>query len=240
MSHKLLTISFVAAALLASVTTHADDKYYQIKSVTVQDVTAQYPAVDAAIFDNGLASCKPEQINSNAPSDVLGDIDAAGVIIDQIMNLGRKVWNIIALGKPVTNINFDVANALPKGVTCWRDLQNWSAPQSKVYAIQYKNGFGMNVIDFAFRVTFVPGGNYKGQGKYIANATVQPAHLTVQWGFNFDAAAEVPLVFNQGTSEDPIAALQLNIHWKTNTVVTHAEQTETFYLNGAGVFQKMP
>jgi hypothetical protein len=90
----------------------------------------------------------------------------------------------------------------------------------------------MNVVDFAYRVVFTAGGSLNGQGKYITNATIMPADMNVSWGFTFNANAEVPSVFNTGSSGQPVAGMQLLMKWSVDTVMSHIEQAETFYVGG--------
>lgn len=155
------------------------------------------------------------------------------VIIDQVINVGQKIWNVISLGQPVVNLKLDSANALPKGITCWTQLQGWNVPKSKLYRIQYES-LGRTAADLTFRVVSIAGGNYNGKGKYITNASVQVANLQVNWLYTFNVQAEIPMVFNQGTSEDPVAALQLNVNVKLDSKLSHKEQTLSFFLTGDG------
>ncbi|MBK7962300.1 MAG: hypothetical protein IPK04_14640 [Bdellovibrionales bacterium] len=158
---------------------------------------------------------------------------------DEIINVGTKVWSIIEAGRPVSSQKIESANALPKGVEEWTDLQGWSAPVSRVYSIVYENGFGITMIDLTFRVTFNYGGNYRGRGKYIANASVQIENLRIGFGgIKYDVQVDVPAVFNQGTTEDPIAGMQLNIKRVADTIFSRNENTDSFFLNGLGVLEK--
>lgn len=250
---KILSLVFVSAlALNAQAADQTQDaKYYQLTKVRVTDVTEQYAGqvrefAQAGLYENCNAQQKPT--GNMVPMDAVTNpvsgaldpiIDQIGVTIDKIVNLGQKVWNIIELGRPVVNVNSYTANALPAGVQCWSDLTGWQIPQSKVYRVQYENGFGMNVVDFAYRVTFTAGGSLNGQGKYITNATIMPANMNVSWGFNFNASAEVPSVFNTGTKESPVAGMQLLMKWNIKTVMNDVQQAETFYVGGDNTLKHM-
>ncbi|MGZ3769831.1 MAG: hypothetical protein ACXVCP_09395 [Bdellovibrio sp.] len=218
-----------------------DKAYYEIKNVKVTDVTEKYAQAGLLKTNpNGLnqdCNVEDKKINSESPTDPLKDIE---VVVDQIINIGKKIFAIVEAGRPVVNLKFDNANALPKGLTCWSDLAGWNVPQSKVYNVQYENGFGMTVVDFTYRVLYTAGGNYNGVGKYITNATVQPANVSVGWGFNFDATATIPSVFNTGSKEEPVAGMQMNMEWKLTNVVTHEQGAESYYVSGENKMQKMP
>lgn len=251
---------FLAAAALSSATAFAnvqgnlesaagsvetkEAKYYSIKRVVIEEVTdkdAQALATDSV---GNFANCDASGTvtpNGEVPSvpgmeNPLGMID---IIVDQIINTGRKIWAVIDAGRPVVNAKIDVAHALPKGLGCWTDLTNWKQPVSKTYRASYQNGFGMNVVDFSFRLNYIYGGSYKGQGQYIANASISPVKLDVAWGFTFNAGAEVPIVFNQGSAENPLAGMQVNLKWSVDTAIQHKESAEMFFAGGDGTFRRL-
>ncbi|WP_413288509.1 hypothetical protein [Bdellovibrio sp. HCB337] len=243
---KLLSLVFVTAlAINAQAADKIDAKYFELTKMTRTDVTEQYDAkfgattfAQAGLYENCNTGAN-NGTNGNmvtfageAPELGLGVLDQAEVIIDQVINLGKKIWAVVETGRPVVNVQAYTANALPKGVQCWSDLSGWQIPQSKVYRVQYENAYGMKVVDFAYRVTFTAGGSVNGQGKYITNATIMPADVNVSWGFTFNASAEVPSVFNTGSKEDPVAGMQLLMKWSVDTVMNHVEQAETFYIGG--------
>jgi len=245
---KILSLVFVSALALNAQAADKDAKYYQLTKVKVTDVTEQYAAQSHQLAQVGLyEDCNPSQKpNSVKPFDSttepgigLDPLDQVNIIIDKIVNIGKKVWGLIETGRPVVNVTTYTANALPAGLQCWSDLAGWQIPQSKVYRVQYENGFGANVVDFAYRVTFTAGGSLNGQGKYITNATIAPADLNVSWGFNLTANAEVPSVFNTGTKEAPVAGMQMLMKWNIKTVVSHVEQAETFYVGGDNVMKHL-
>ena len=237
---KILPLVFVSALALNAQAADKDAKYYTLAKVKMTDVTEQYAAKNHQLAQAGLyEDCNANQAPNNVkpfdntvPGISLDPIDQANIILDKIVNLGKKVWALVETGRPVVNITTYTANALPAGLQCWSDLAGWQIPQSKVYRVQYENAYGMNVVDFAYRVTFTAGGNLNGHGKFLTNATIAPADLNVSWGFNITANAEVPSVFNMGTKEDPVAGMQMLMKWNIKTVMSHVEQAETFYVGG--------
>lgn len=241
---------FLVCATAFAINAHAvdknDSKYFQLGKVKVTEVTDQYPSVEP-LTQPGLGEECNENQNPNAtgldkgvpslnPTDSLDEIS---IIIDKIINIGKKVWAVVETGRPVVNIKTYTANALPYGLKCWSDLSGWQVPQSKVYRVEYENLYGMGVVDFAYRVTFTAGGSLKGQGKYITNATIMPADLYVSWGYTFNANAEVPSVFNTGSAEQPVAGMQMLMKWSVDTVMTHAESAETYYVGGDNTMKEM-
>lgn len=234
--------------LALGISSHAlavDEQYFQIKKVTVRDVTPAFEKFDISDKVERLDKC-----DSNAPLRIVGSEKAAvqdpasalgaiEVFVDQIINIGKKIWAIVDAGRPVVNIRIDSANALPRGVTCWSDLAGWQAPQSKVYNVQYENSFGMVVIDYSYRVTFTAGGSVDGVGKYLTNATFMPANVEVAWGFDLAADAQVPSVFNMASKQDPVAGMQMNMHWTVKSPVSHMQATETFFVTGKNELSRL-
>lgn len=221
-----------------------DREYYSIKDVQVTDVTEITNQAEIFSKYNGFGLNQDCNSNSKVLPKYSGDsliddlksglnvLDTIEVIVDKIINIGKKIFVVVEAGKPVVNLKLDTANALPQGLTCWSDLSGWQFPQSKVYNVKYKNAYGMTVVDYTYRVTYTAGGSVDGIGKYITNATFQPANIYVAWGFEFDASAVIPSVFNTGSRQDPVAGMQMNMQWKVTSPLAHAQSTETYFVSG--------
>ncbi len=217
--------------------------YYSLSQPEIQEITQEElfrlnpgfranEVIDFGQCDENIFG----RVQKNNASESLSEL---GIYLDQIINIGKKIWNIVAAGSPVANFKADVAYALPRGVTCWNQLSGWSMPASRTYKVTYKNKFGVEVIQYAYQITFTHGGQFQQQGAYITNASILPAHINVAWGFQFDATAEVPSVFNIGTMQEPVGGMQLMMSWKITNILTHEQKTETFYINGRGDIQKL-
>ena len=152
--------------------------------------------------------------------------------LNQIIAIGEKLWRLIEAGRPVVNYRAPVVHALPLANICWTDLESWRPPVSKVWEVNYKNGFGVNVVKFRFRVVYTPGGKYEENGAYLANVTVMPAALDVAWGYTMNAETIVGRAINLGTKKNPIAGLQLLITWNVKTIVKDSTQSETIFIRG--------
>lgn len=166
-------------------------------------------------------------------------VGKAEFVVDQIINIGKKIWKIIEAGKPVMNIQTDVATALPKGATCWQDLERWQAPVSKVYRTVAKNKLGGTVANFQFRILYIYGGSVKGIGKYIGYASMIPVNASVSWGYKLNAQGSVPAVFNLGTKENPLAGMQLVMSYRLESPLKTIEQSQAFFLNGHGQLKQL-
>ena len=221
--------AFASSALVGT----SSDSYFQIGSVTVQEAKTDISALNLDLTN--MSDC-----TQAAPlADETGVLDDVGVSLDKIINIGKKVWDIVAKGKPVVSLKTDVAHALPAGVTCWRDLTNWSMPQAKTYEVSYKNVYGFEVVHFSYRVVYTSGGSFKNTGKYLTQATIMPANVYVAWGFQLDALAEVPLVMNMGSVESPVAGMQLDMKWKVTSPLAESQMTESYAISGDGTFKSL-
>ncbi|MBO4555931.1 MAG: hypothetical protein J5706_04160, partial [Elusimicrobiales bacterium] len=175
-----------------------------------------------------------------APAPSFGEqMDNAGQVvglIDQIVNLVDKVFGIIAKNQPVVNINVNYANAVPYGVSHWTQLQNWKTPAVKRYQITYKNGLGGEVVNIVYQLHYTYGGTLNGKGQFLTGVTIEPISVNTAWGYNVDMTAEVPdsTIANVGTSEDPIASMQVQLKYKIHTIMSDVQEKVIFYVRGDG------
>lgn len=199
-----------------------DDPYFTITSIEVFEVKDEY---DLSQYEIGTGQ-------TVKPTDEI-------VVIDRIINLGKKIWKIVEENKPVVDVREDVASALPQGVQSWNELESWNMPQSKVYGVIYRNGFNKNIVKFYFRVIYTAGGTYESKGKYLSRVTVVPALLEVAWGYNVAVEGGVPAVANAGTKENPLAQAEILVRWNVKTVVKEARTTASFFVRGDGTFSRL-
>jgi hypothetical protein len=196
--------------------------FYSIESSKIEEVT---PPSQAKANMDGAASTLA----------ALGG--SANPVVD-VINIGKELWPIVEKNKPVANVQeADVASAVPS--TNWQLLAGWSAPQKRTFHVPYKNALGMTLVDFTFDVIYTYGGSYNGAGHYISGVTIVPSELNVQWGFTFNADVKVVNVTNAGSVADPLAAMQIQMHWGVVNVISHAENTENFYIRGDGEFSQI-
>jgi hypothetical protein len=161
-------------------------------------------------------------------------IAEAEVILDQIVNLGKKIWSIVEANKPVVSFKNQTASALPKGVESWLDLDSWDNARAQTYRLVYKNLYGMTVVEFAYRIVYVAGGSYQGKGKYLAQITVYPETVDVAWGYKFSAEASIPTLLNHGTREAPVAGAEINVDWVIETPLKYSRNTTSYAVRGDG------
>lgn len=183
----------------------------------------------------------PPKSSSGTISDLKGLVEDL-VDLDNILNgiekIGARVWRIIEANRPVVSTQSQVANALPKNVSCWMDLENWQVPKSYKYNVKYSNLFGMDVVNFTFRVLYTYGASYMGRGQYLSNVSVHPAELDVMWGYTFNSKVIVERLINLGTKENPVAGMEMKLTWQISTPMKDSQQTETFFVSGNGEFKR--
>lgn len=149
-----------------------------------------------------------------------------------IVNLAKKVWSLVEANKPVADIRFSYANALPQGLKSGEELQGFSDLQFRSMRYHGVNGFGMNVFDVTYTLIHRYGGNYDGVGKYLENVTVLPQKVSVLWGYNVSMAVEKISTVNVGTKASPIASLLMGVNSKVSTVLKTSEKHEVFSFRG--------
>jgi len=170
-----------------------------------------------------------------------GQVNQVIGTLDNIVNLMDKVWTIIQKNQPVVNISTNYANAVPYGMSHWSQLQGWSRPATANYSFSMKNGFGMNVVKVSYQVHYTYNGNYKGKGKFLTGVTVEPLNVETAWGYNVNLVSEVPdsTIANVGTSDDPIAAMQVKLKWNVHTAVKDITSEAIYYVRGDGQMEEM-
>jgi hypothetical protein len=143
---------------------------------------------------------------------VSGNIQTGSLELDTILNLGKQAWKIIQNNAPVVETRLASANALPQGIQCWNQLERWQAIRSVDYQVAFKTVVGLDAVKYVARLTYVYGGSHKGKGRFIANAMVKNKEINVNWSNQLNVDVEIPTVVNAGTSENPVAVMQVNIN----------------------------
>jgi len=195
---------------------------WEIKSVEIHQVVDQVPSTALIPTDNGCT----QSMHTNA-------LDMTD--LSQIFTLGQKAWEIVQANKPVVNVGQSpMLSALPFNNGCWMDLVGWQQPKVQTYEVAYKNAFGMEVVQFRFRVQFNYGGSVNGAGKFLANVTVVPDTVNVTWGYTFSANVTGEQALNLGTAAQPLAGLGLTVNWSVKTVMKESDNSFHFFVEGDG------
>lgn len=202
-------------------------------NVSINEVETPADVKDSIWAAMTRESALPDAKRVNGEGGTVGDdLDAANVILDKVINLGKKVWKVVADNQPVLNLKFDFANALPQGVTAASDLSGFSELQYKSFVYSGTNGFGVEVFKVQYTVVYQHGGAFAGKGAYIAAASVVPQDVSVLWGYDLGMDVQNVSVSNIGSSESPVAGMTLMAHIKVSTVIKKTEINEIFAIRG--------
>lgn len=204
-----------------------DEDYFTISKITVTEIEINDELVWA-----------PQYLGFDKN---LGEVI---MVVDKLIALGKKIWTIIEAGKPVVNVNMGAPiSVLPRtedgDAVAFYDMDSWNMPMAKTYKVEYKNGFGMNVIAFDYTVNFQYGGKYNDKGAYITGLNVQASNTTVSWGFNFDAKSQLMSIVNHGSKDSPVAGAMIRIDYTAKSVFRQISTSESFHVNGLGKIQAM-
>jgi hypothetical protein len=229
-------LSAVSQANEVTPETLVNEAYFTIESVELEEVSGDPLETRASRF-----------IKDPAPATISGASDWIGKILNPskiatniIVNIGKQLWTIVEANRPVIRVSQEAsAHALPQGVQSWRELERWQVPASRAYRLSYKNAYGAKVVDFTYRILYTYGGSIGGVGQYLTQVSIIPAHVSVAWGYTFEAQASVPSVTNAGTVKEPVAAAQLQLRWAVSTVLKRDETTVDYYVRGDGYFQAL-
>lgn len=239
--HLKSVATLVSAVLFAGAQSSAQefdlDKYFTITSTTIE-ATESGDAWKANSSLKDLAPSLTECRNRDVGNRMANDLENP-ISLDDILNFGKKVWEIIVENQPQVNASFMAASAMPAGLNCWDQMESWSVPEVKNFKIVLKNAFNVEVIVFNYRLVYTYGGSYKGTGKYLASVKVLPSEISVAWGYKFNATTSIPHVFNSGTTADPVGSMEVLVDWSVSTPLQYKQQSQGYYVDGRGSFKSL-
>lgn len=185
------------------------------------------------IFDTTSASPLAPYVET--AKDLSEIVDEGNKIVDGLINIGQKLWAIVKAGRPVVNINIGPsANALPKGVTCWDELETWKTPTVFRAKASLENLYGFPLAEFQFDVIFTHGGSFNGKGQYLTHVQVFPSDVYAFWMQEFNASVEIASLVNVGTKANPIAGMQIDISWQLKNFLNEVQQSASVFVTGDG------
>ena len=182
----------------------------------------------------------PAPSKSKLP-DAVGGGGSVLPVLDEIVNVGLKVWKIIVDNKPVVDVKTQYATALPKGSSGWSDVSGWHVPVGTIYELTAKNAYGLKMIDVRYQVLRTYGGSYQGKGQYLTAVTVEPLRVDVGWAYHFSMEASVPdtSIVNVGTSADPVAGMMATLGWRISTPIKDSSGKGLYFLQGDGAYKEI-
>jgi len=238
---KKTILIIIAAMLLPSGAVFGDENTDQ-KQFEINPNSAKIEEISIPADELEALVAKDREAQEEAVSVSRGG--GAGAVIDiasNIVNLVDKTFKIIAKGQPVVNINTNYANAVPSNIKHWTQLQNWAGPRIRRYSFSVSNLYGMDVVKVVYQVHYNYGGNFKGRGRFLTGVTIEPISVYTLWGFNLDMTAEVPdsTIANVGTTENPIASMQVQLKWRVHSIISDVQNKDIYYIRGDGYFKQI-
>jgi len=205
-------------------------QYFEISEPEIVKLSEGVLNID--IESDLRAQCENERLIKSQRLEVLD-------VLDDVINLGEKIWSIVKDGQPTADYQSKSANALPSSADCAFELTNWQRPMVSTYQVTYKNGFNMTVVSMIYRVIYTPGGKWQGAGNYLTNVSIHPYEINVSWGFNFNANVQADQPINLGSLEDPLAGLQISLEWDITNPMSTSKSKEIFFIEGTGEITKL-
>ncbi len=154
--------------------------------------------------------------------------------IGDIIAIGESLWKIVEAGKPSAHIVSNSVSALPRENPHWTLLTNWQGPMVKGYHMEVVNKLGIKVVSMDYKIIAYYGGKWKGKGQYLTNLTMISDNVSVAWGYDLRATAELMDLINTADSENPVPGCTMQMKWKTDTAVQHREGSHAVFIKGDG------
>jgi len=204
----------------------ANDPYYQVGQIKTEIKSVQETSVSPE---------EVQRLNVRDESFTLPIAPQAGADPMAIAQLLTTIWDIIVQGKPVANVQYKNATALPNVAEGkWEMLTGWKTQRTVVFSTSVTNLLGIKTVDLEYKVELLFGGSVNGKGRYVASARVVPSKVSVLWGYNLDLSVQVPVIVNIGSQDDPLAALRMDAIYKISTLVKSYSETQSYELHGDG------
>lgn len=221
----LSALALAASVSAVSASAAESNDFYTLKPAVVKEV----PPTPEELYSGSAAI--PQR-----PAPILQGLD---IDFGSMIEIGEKVLQLIAEGRPVTNIQNQSVSVIPSGLSTWQQLNGWQPPVTKVYSVSVQNLMGMTVIDMRIKVSANWGGGLDGRGKFLANVTMVPSSVYVMWGFTCNVWADHQDPVNVGASDNPVAGLGFDIRWQWGNVVNMQTGTQDYFVSGDGVIKQL-
>lgn len=207
----------------------ANKKIDSIQDVEISEVTLKI--VNKMHASSLPTDCTKNNIRSLS-LDATTNTNQKAMGLPEVSQVGELIWKIITIGKAVINADNNTFNVLP--TKCWMDLTGWKKPVSKSVQMSYKNMLNKTVAQFQIKVTFVPGGQFKGKGQYLSGISIIAEEAWVQRLYQLDVSSFVYDIRNNGSQENPIASVELVLSWTFAGPFDIDKKSMTFVISGDG------
>ncbi len=152
--------------------------------------------------------------------------------INEIVNLGEKIWKIIEKNRPVINVKYAYANAVPKGVKGPEELEGFTPMNYRSFRKFGKNWFGSTVFDLTYTLAHRYNGTYQGRGKYLDAVTVLPHKVEALWGYTVNFNVNRVSTANVGSEKAPLASIVMDLDFQVSTVLKASQYRNMYEFRG--------
>ncbi len=205
-----------------------EQDFLTIASVKVTAVPNTIPVVSPCF--TMLKDCP-----ANVPAQAALPIGSIGTIV----SIGENIWKIVEAGKPSAHIVSNSVSALPKENPNWSQMTDWQGPLIKSYHMEAVNKMGVKVVSMDYKIMAYYGGKFQGKGQYLANLTMITDNVSVAWGYDLQATAELMDLVNTTDEENPVPGCTLQMKWRTDTLLQHREGTHSIFVKGDGTVTEL-
>jgi hypothetical protein len=156
---------------------------------------------------------------------------------DDVVNLGKQIWQLLKDNQPEVAFQSKAASALPVGVKSDDELDgNWARlPRQVECRVRYKSLIGLGT-DFKYRISYLYGATYKGHGRYLKDVNVEPVNIQASSFFKISADAGVPSVYTTRVSGVTVANARITVNWQVSSLVKKTVRSESYVVSGDGSF----
>ncbi len=172
------------------------------------------------------------QIENMLDNSTRDDLPGTIKNINEIVNLGEKIWKLIEKNKPVLNAKNAYANAVPRGVKGPEELENFSTMNYKSFRKHAKNMFGSTVFDVTYVLAHRYNGQLKGNGRYLDAVTVLPHKIDVLWGYTLNFGVTRVSTANIGSEKDAIGAVVMELDFNVSTIIKASAYKNLYEFRG--------
>ncbi len=193
--------------------------------------------IDSFLIDTNTDPKKPKKDRKVAEK-----VGKAIKVGKDLIALGEAGYKLVDKGRPSSVNEYAPISVVPrlgddKAVSPF-SLEGWSAPTTKKYSFRYKKGFG-TAVEFDYAVIFSHSGSFDQKGKYLTAVMIKPEHISVKYGWDFDASFKLESVLNHGTSEDPMAGAVISISFHLKSMLKSITKNVSFHVVGDGSIKKL-
>lgn len=223
--------------------TEKEDGSFEEKIISKRSYRKSTAKYLSDFFNNGRKRARGTSRNvENSIS-----IQSVGEVIeiaDKLVALGKDVYDLVQLGKPVINLDTTPISVLPMNADKTEpmkalDLSNWQEPKVKKYRLKVKNYLGFTTVDFRWKIIFNYGGQLGETGAYITGAFIKPEHVKVLYGYDLNVTYKLQSISNVGTQENPIAQAVIDLDYKFGSFAQQTVQSKSYLINGEGKIKSL-